>query len=190
MTNNEITIIEKQVSPVVQQASQLAISSTEQLTSASELREKIKEVQKQVEDDKERLYRPIKDALDEVNTRYAPFEKPLKDALKIVNDKMSVYQTAEIARAKAEADKIAARVAPGKGNLSVGKALEKIEAIEAPVELDLTGFTNRPVVVVTNDSLIPRHFLIPDFKAIEIALKAGTVVPGVILENRYTPKSK
>lgn len=190
MTTKQLTVLEKEVSPVVQEASQLNIGSTEELTNASTLREKIKHVQKVIESDKEELYRPIKTALDEVNARYAPYEKPLKEALKIVNDKMSAYQTAVIKKQREEEAKIAARIGEGKGKLKVETALNKIAMVEKPAVLEDTGFVNKPVVVVINDGLIPRWFLTPDFKAIEIALKEGKDVPGCRLEDRLIPKSR
>lgn len=190
MTTKQLTVLESQVSPVVAEAQALNITSTEQMTAASTLRERIKEVQKAIEADKEELYRPAKTVLDEINARYAPFEKPLKEALKIVNEKMSARQTAEIARAKAEADAIASRVGKGKGHLKPETAMDKIANIETPATLDLTGFTNRPKLSITDESLIPREYLVPNENAIELALKAGKIVPGAIMVDNYIPKSK
>lgn len=187
MTTKQLTIIEKQVAPVITEASQLAITGTDTLTLASTLRENIKRVQKEIEDDKEELYRPIKTALDEVNARYAPFEKPLKEALKIVNDKMGAYQTQVLKDKQEKEAKIAARIGI---NLGVEKAMEKINALESPAELDMTGFMKKQILVITDTSLIPREYLIPDEKAIETALKAGIEVPGALLEVRLIPKSK
>lgn len=190
MTTKQITVLEQQVTPVVSQAQLLSITSTEQLTSASELRENIKRVQKDIEADKEELYRPAKMVLDEINSRYAPFEKPLKEALKIVNDKMSTYQT-QVLRAQQEAEaKIAARVKEGKGNLSASSAMAKMEALEAPVELDLTGFAKKEVLVITDESLIPREFMMPNENAITLALKAGRTISGATLETKLIPRSK
>lgn len=190
MTNKEITVLERQVSPVVSQASQLSITSTELLTSASELREKIKEVQNQVANDKELLYRPIKDALDEVNSRYAPFEKPLAEALKIVNSKMSAYQTALVAKQRADEAKIAARIGEGKGKLKIETALNQIDALLKPATLEMTGFTQKPTLVITDESLIPREFMTPNEPAILLALKEGKVVPGAEIVIIHIPRSK
>lgn len=188
--SKDLKVIEKKVSPVVLQASALNITSTEQMTSASDLRENIKKLQKTIEDDKEGLYRPMKNAIDELNSRYDTFLKPLKEALKIVNDKMVKFQTEAIKKQEAEEAKIAARIAPGKGNLSVDKAIEKMANVEKAPELNNTGFTKKPTVFVTNDGLIPRHFLTPDFKAIEIALKRGEEVLGCELRDVLVPRSR
>lgn len=186
----DLKLIEKQVSPVIKEASALNITSTKELTNASTLRENIKKLQKAIEDDKEKLYRPMKDAIDELNSRYDVYLKPLKEALKIANDKMTAYQTAAMKKQREEEAKIAARIGEGKGKLKVETALNKMSAVEKPAELDNTGFVNRPIVWITNAGLIPRHFLTPDFKAIEIALKAGNEVPGCELRDNLVPRSK
>lgn len=190
MTTKQLTVIEKQVTPVVAEASALVILGTDTLTLASTLRENIKRVQKEIEADKEQLWRPIKIALDEVSARYAPFEKPLKEALKIVNEKMSAFQTQAIKIAQEEAEKIANRIKPGKGNLSIEKGLEKMADIETPVVLDMTGFTNRPVLKIVNIKDIPLEFWIPNEALIFTTLKEGKEVPGCILENNYIPRSR
>lgn len=190
MTTKQLTVLEKAVIPVVAEASALVIIGTDTLTLASTLRENIKRVQKDIEADKEELYRPAKMVLDEINARYKPFEAPLKEALKIVNEKMSAYQTKAIQDATKEAEAIANRVKEGKGNLSPATAMKRIDELEKPAVLDMTGFVNKPLVWVTNDGLIPRHFLTPDFKAIEIALKEGKEVPGCELRDNYIPRSK
>lgn len=187
--NNQLIILEKKVSPVVAQATALEITSSETLNEASILRENIKKLQKSIEEDKEPLYRKAKDVVDEINSRYDKFLKPLKEALKISNDKMSAFQTQAIKTAQEEAEKIADRIKPGKGNLSLEKGLEKMAGIEAPAVLDMTGFTNRPVLKIVNIKDIPLEFWIPNETFILATLKEGKQVPGCVLEDNYQPRS-
>lgn len=190
MTTKQLTVLEKAVTPVVAEASALVIIGTDTLTLASTLRENIKRVQKDIEADKETLWRPIKIALDEVSSRYAPFEKPLKEALKIVNEKMSAFQTQAIKEAQAEAERIASRTKEGKGNFSIETAMKKLDEIEKPAVLDMTGFVNKPKLVVYDESLIPREFMVPNLPVIEEALKSGKVVAGCEMVANYIPRSK
>ena len=184
----EITVIEKQVSPIVTQAQSIKIVDSESLNKASDLRVKIKEAIDYVEQDKEKIYRPIKDALDEVNNRYKPWEKSLEEALKTINSRMTKYQTEVYAAQKKEEERIAKQLS--KGKIDVETAIEKIEAV-AKVESTIeTNFVNMPELVIENIAKIPREYLIPDEKKIKAALSAGISVPGAVMKDRLVPKSR
>jgi len=149
----DITIIDKQVTPIVAQATALAITDSESLNEASTLRATIKDAIDHVKADKDTIYRPIKDALDEVNARYKPYEKALDTALKSINDKMTEYQTAIFKAQKEEEAKIAARIGEGKGKLKIETAINKIANIEKVEQTDDTGFYNKPHLVIKDPSL-------------------------------------
>lgn len=187
---NEIQTITEQVNPVILEVSQLSITSAEHMVRASTLREQLKNTIKIVETVKETQYRPIKDQLDEVAGKFKPVEKMLKDATDKLNKAMGAFQTKLIADAKIEADKIASRIKPGSGNLSIDTALEKIANIETPIALDMTGFVNKPKLVIIDESIIPREFMVPNLPAIEVAIKEGKVVPGCEMVANYIPRSK
>lgn len=190
MTTKEIVVIEKKLTPVVEEVSSLCITDTTTMETASSLRTKIKALTKEVEDSKEELYRPAKDALDAINARYEKYEKPLKQALKIINDKMTAYQTMIFKKQKAEEAKIAARIAPGKGNLSLEKGMEKMANVEKAPVLETTGFYNKPVLEIYDAKLIPKEYMVPDEDRIEAALKTGQEIPGARMKDRLVPKSR
>lgn len=187
---NEIQVIEEQANPVVQEALSLNITSTSDMTHASTLREQLKNTIAIVETVKETQWRPIKDQLDSVSSKFKPLEKMLKEATDKLSKEMGAYHTRMIAEAKAEADKIAARVGEGKGHLKPETAMAKIEAIDTPAILAETGFVNRPKLQVNDISSIPDEYFVLDEKAVEKALKEGKIVPGAVLVDNYEPRQK
>lgn len=187
---NEIVALEQEVTHIASKALQFSITSNERLQEASGTREWLKEKIKFLKGHKELLYRPYKDKIDAINEVYKPIEKMLTDAEKAISVSMGAYQTRMIAEAKEKADKIAARVAPGRGNLSPATAMEKIANIDTPATLAETGFVNRPIVKINDISSIPDEYFVLDLKAVEKALKEGKIVPGAVLVDNYEPRTK
>ena len=191
MTTKQLTIIEtleQEVTAIATQ--QVSISSTSEMTSASERRAWLKDKIKFLKDHKEVLYRPYKDKIDQINEVYKPIEKMLTDSEKAYSAEMSRYQTALIASAKIESDKIAARVKEGSGNLSAHTAMERMNAIEKPSVLAETNFINRPKLSIVDITLIPHSYFILDEKALKADLDKGIVVPGATLVDSFEPRSK
>lgn len=187
---NELTTLTNDITPIVSEALSLSITSTSDMTHASALREQLKNTIAIVETVKETQYRPIKDKLDEVTGKFKPLEKMLKEATDKLSKDMGVYQTRIIAEAKAEADRIAARVGVGKGHLKPETAMEKIANIETVPVLDETNFINRPKLSITDINKIPREYLIVDEKKLEADLKSGKVVAGATLVDSYEPRTR
>lgn len=187
---NEIVALEQEVIHIASKALQFNITSTERLTEASGTREWLKEKIKFLKGHKELLYRPYKDKIDAINEVYKPIEKMLTEAEKAISISMGSYQTAEVARAKSEADAIASRVKEGKGYLKPETAMEKIANIETPAILADTNFVNRPKLSITNINVIPKEYFIVDEKKLEADLKSGKVVPGAILVDNYEPRTR
>lgn len=187
---NEIQTITEQVNPVILEVSQLNITSAEHMVRASTLRAQLKNTIKIVETVKESQFRPLKDQLDFVTSKFKPLEKTLKEASDKLSLAMGAFQTKLIADAAVEADKIASRIKPGSGNLSLEKGLEKIADIATPEILSETGFVNKPNLVIIDESLIPREFMVPNLPVIEVAIKEGKVVPGCEMVANYIPRTR
>ena len=166
----------------LQKAKSLTITSSEDMHAASELRSNIKQAIKEITEDKERLTKPINQALKDIRERYKPRETELNDALERINEEMSRYQTETARKAEEEAAKIASRIAPGKGNLTLGTAIKKLAEVERPEELALTKFRNKPVLKITDETKIPRHYLKVDEDKLFEDLKKGVTVYGAEIE--------
>lgn len=187
MTTQEVTIIEKEVGPLVKQAKDITIASASDLTNSVEYLSRLNQTRDQWIESKEELTKPINQALKEIRARYKPVEEMLDEAIQAVRDEQSRYHTAEMRRQKEEEAKIANKVAPGKGHISVETAIKKIDAIEKVDQKVATtsgsvSFREVQVLKITDEKKIPRQFLIIDESALLKALKAGEKVSGAELE--------
>ena len=80
----------------------------------------------------------------------------------------------------------------GKGKLRVETAVKKIENIETPdhqvaTEAGLVKFREDKVLKITDETKIPREYLVVDEKKLLEALKGGVIVPGAEIDIKMTP---
>lgn len=189
--NKEIDTIVKEASPMLKNASSVAITDAKSMNAASALYTTLKGLYKRLTDDKKKITDPMKVALKEINSRYEGPEAELKGSIDLINDKMTRYQTLESARVKEEEDAIAARIKEGKGNLSLETAERRMEAIERPsdkIVSDAGKLSFRPVPTLKVTSLkdIPREYFDLNESRLLNDLKAGKEVKGaeIFIEQR------
>lgn len=132
--------------------------------------------------DREKLTKPMNDALKEIRSRYKPAESRLESGIAFLRKLISSYQTDQKALALAKATKIAARV--GKGTLKAETAIDKISALATPDERVATGagsvsFRTVRKFELTNLALVPLEYHELSEAKIKTALKLGVEVPGV-----------
>ena len=185
-------VIQKEIAPLVTKAERLTIKGQDDMVEATTVLSKMNKIIDKVTEEKEKVTKPLNEALKAERSRWKPIEDTYTKAITALRAKMSAYQTAELKRAKEEADKIAARVAPGKGKLSVDTAIKKIEAIKTPeketaTDAGLVQFRATDTLKITDETKIPRQYLVINEKAVLAALKAGTKVPGAEIEVIQTP---
>lgn len=145
-----------------------------------------------ITEEKEKVTKPLNEALKAERARWKPYETQLEDAISMIRTGMSKYQTAEAKRIKDEADAIASRVKEGKGNLTLETASKKIAAIEKPADVVNTDvgqvkFRTDKKLKITDENKIPREYLVVDEKKLLDALKNGIVVSGAEIEEIQTP---
>ena len=140
--------------------------------------------------DREKLTKPINEALKEIRAKYKPAENALNDIISTIRGAVSQYQTTEIARKHAEEELLSKQLSSGKVDLNT--AVTKLEQIkEAPGRVETASgsisFREDKVLRIIRAQDIPREYLIPDEKAILGALKTGKVIAGCELEVVMTP---
>lgn len=135
---------------------------------------------------------PIKKLLDDATALFKPGKTTLKEALATIRLKMSTWYQDEEKRVAAEKAKILAREGEGKGKFTPQTVLKKTEEIKAPEKTSKSteggSATVRkiPEYVVTDASLLPREFLVPDMAKIKEHLKLGKPVPGAEIREKVT----
>jgi len=177
----ELAPIKSQVSKAVSAATALEIKTADQMTNATDILGKIKTVGKMIKSKKETITKPLNEALRNARAFFAPLEKQFNDAERIVKNKMLDYQRAEMAKATKKTEKIENKVESGK--MSFDKAADKIEEAtpEKTVEANLGAVQFRTIkqVIIEDESLLPREYLVPDMVKIKKVALAGVSIAGV-----------
>lgn len=191
----EIKKYESQAEQLVATAEAVVIENQASMTEATELLSKVNKTLDSVKEEREKVTKPLNDALKAERARWKPVEDVLKPIVAGLREKMSEYQTALIKKQREEEAKIAARMKPGKGNLKADTAIRKMGEVDAPdtkVESDAgsVGFREKKVLKITDMKKIPKKFWIVDEDAVFEALKAGDAVAGAEIDIEMVPVNK
>ncbi len=190
--DKEIVVIEKKVSLQEQKAEALVIKTEADMSKAVVMLSEVNKVADGVKTEKEKIVKPLNEALKAERARWAPIETACTNAVATIRQKMMSYQKkldAEIAEKKA---KIIDRV--DRGTLRVETAVDKMEALPdaaASVMTTAGSIQWRTVkkLVITNEKMIPREYLDVNEVRIKEALKAGKVVPGAEMIEEKIPSN-
>tara|TARA_R100000750_G_scaffold62574_1_gene56745 strand:- start:29 stop:640 length:612 start_codon:yes stop_codon:yes gene_type:complete len=175
--------IKNQVLLVQEQADGLVIVSDEDMSQASDILNAVKKVEKTIIDRKKEITGPLMKALASARDLFKPFEVGHVEAKKTIKAKMLEYSIVEEERIEKEKERVEKRVE--KGTMRVDTAVKKIEEA-GEIKKSFDGSSSNSFIRVatkiriTDESLIPREYLIPDMKAItEAVLKGKQTVAGV-----------
>jgi hypothetical protein len=186
---------EKEVMVLSDKAEALIIKDAKDMESASSLLSILNRRRDQITEEKEKVTKPLNEALKAERSRWKPIEMVLDTHIDDIRSRMSAYQTEQSRIAKEEEAKIASRIKPGKGNLSLDTALEKMDAINTPEEKVTTdngsvSFRTDKRLKITDETKIPRHYLIVNEKLLLEDLKKGVAVYGAEIEEVKTVINK
>ena len=188
MSNTNLTPIKRQVTTAVNRANDITIDSVESLASAADILKAVKDAGKVVKTEKEKITKPLNDALKSARDLFRPIEDDLKTGERIIKDKMVDYEAEVEAERAKQAAKLEARVE--KGTMRVDTAMRKMDDLET-VDQTIKGtkgsVTYREVrkVKVVDPTKIPLKYMMDErvIAAIETAVRTdvlnGTKVDGV-----------
>lgn len=189
-TTDIVPVIQRQLAPVVDQALAITLKTAKDLPPAVELLSKLNQINDKIKAEKERITKPLLEALNVERSRWKPMELANTEAIETIRTKLSDYQTAEMAKQKAKEAKITEQLK--EGEIDLDKAVEKMERVKTPdkevaTAQGLVQFRETQVLKIWDHTMIPREYLLPDDKAILAALKAGKKVEGCEIEIVMTP---
>lgn len=176
--------LQTEVSPLIESAVSLSVDTDEAMTAATELLSRLNTMNDRATTEKERITRPLLDALAVERGRWKPIETTLAEGIQALRSKLTAYRTEQKRIADEKADKIAARMGAGKGKLKPETAIAQIDALPtaiAPVQTD-TGsvkFRTTQQFEITNLTLVPREYLLLNEVMVRAAMKAGTPIKGI-----------
>lgn len=155
------------------------ITNNSELLEAQSIRNKLKEQLKVITDQKEKVSRPLLDAIAARRAEFAPTIKKYEDEIAIVDKALTTYQNGILAIKRAEEAKILAD-----GRTKLETKITKLAVIET---IETKGFRKHQVLKVTDISKIPREYFNLDESRLLTDLKSGKVVFGAEIENTLIP---
>jgi len=192
MKTNQIDMLKNIVAPAVAEARAIVIEDGEGMKLAVDLLSRLNKFNDQIVGEKEKVTKPLNEALKAERGRWKPIETINEEAILIIREKMITYQTNETKRAREEEARIAARVGEGKGKLKVETAVRQIEGVkraDGQVVGDggMVKFREDKILKITDISKIPDIFWVVDEKLLLETLKKGETVEGAELEIKMVP---
>lgn len=140
--------------------------------------------------ERERVTKPLNEALKAERSRWKPIETQLNDAIDSIRSKMTEYQTRLIDAQKAEQERVAGLVASGE--VTLGAGLKKLSKIEAPVdsvtaENGSVSFRAKDTLEIVSRESIPDKYWIVDEALVFEDLKNGHVISGAHIKVIQVP---
>lgn len=192
---NEVAVIEKKINPLVSRAESFKITDEKSMRDATIMLSEMNKIGDQIKAEKEKLTKPLNQALTEIRKRYKPLEEIFERGISTIRKTMGVYQTEQVRIADEEAARIAARVGKGRGKLTPETATRQMEEIDEPersvaTDSGIVKFRTDKNVIVDDEFKVPHKFvkqIIFDKEAIKKELLAGRLVPGCHIDVVQTP---
>lgn len=190
--------IAKKTLPIVEEAKKVVIKNDKDMTKATEILSRLNKAADAADAEKNKVMRPLLDAVNAERGRWKPLETELKAGIDHIRKVMTVYRTEQKKTADEEAARIEARVGSGKGKLKAETAIAKMADIEQPEENIIadSGMVKFRTVNVFEIEDIGQildatglQFIDVSLKmrAVEEALKRGEKIPGIKYSTEERP---
>lgn len=192
LEDKQIAVIQTELSPIVTKARSIVVKDEKTMQSASLMLSELNKKADMIDEEKQKVLAPLNLARTAEINRWKPVLSTLETATDYLRSTISSYQTAEVKRVREEEIAIANRVGEGKGKLKVETAVRQIENIEEPekqvaTEAGLVKFREDKVLKITDETKVPREYLMINEKKLLEALKGGVTVPGAELDIKMVP---
>lgn len=198
-----VAIIEKKLAPILVTAQNIRITNAKEMEEAAVQLTHLNRYGDELKKLKETMTKPMNAALKAARELFRPREVRIDEAVTSIRNKMSTYQTEQEVLAKAEEDKIAARVGQGKGKLKPETAVRQMDELDRPAKSIDTGIgsikfrTDQKLKITNAQSVVTWLIKNACWDAVEISeravytlLKEGKKIPGAELEEVRTVVSK
>ena len=185
-----VPTIQKQMAPIVDKALSLEINKPEDMVPATELLSRLNQFNDKITAEKERITKPLNEALRVERGRWKPLVDAYENAIAYLRYEMEDYQTKLVLKQKADEAKIAQKLTDGE--ITLDQAVSKIEKVKVPdkevaTTAGLVQFRETQILNIIDPMEIPREYLIVDDKKLLDDLKAGKVVSGAELGIKLVP---
>lgn len=178
----ELAPLKAQISKLENQATAIVIGSQEEYGTAIDIVSKLKDTGSIIKEKKESITKPLNEALRNARDLFRPVEIQFENAERIIKEKLLAYKRKVDEEARAKEAKIAAQAEKGTIKLETAeRKIGEIERVENTTRGKVGEVQVRKVkkVRITNESLIPRKYLVPDMVAIRRDALGGVPITGV-----------
>lgn len=180
----DIINYKRAVAPITTQADELVIMDRESMAEAVELLSQANKMKDFVTTEREKVTKPLNEALKAERARWKPLETDLENGIANIRSKMGKYQTEADRKAKEKEASIAARIGEGKGKLKIETAVAKLASIETPdqeVSTDSGSVKFRTVqkFEIIDITMVPSEYLLPNEPLIRQAIAKAVEIPGI-----------
>lgn len=193
MTDKTLTVIEKTITPIAEQATSITISNDVELKQAVEILSTLNSYNDKITEEKEKVTKPLNEALKAERARWKPLETMYEQAITAIRSKMTVYQTALVAKQKAEEQKIADKISKGTLKIETGiKKLEKIVPVTTTVNTNSGSVKFREVkrFRVVDINKLPKEYIMANEEMIKVSMECGNELPGVEYYTEQIPYNR
>lgn len=190
MNKNEEPKLMSTITPMLTEVRSFAIKNSDEMGKATKYLSEANKILDNLTEDKEKLTKPLNEALKAIRAKYKPAEIALEEIITSIRKSMTSYQTTQKKLENEAQAKIADKVASGK--ISIDKAIQKLESLEVVANKTVTdegsiSFRPTPTLKISDPLAIPREYLIIDETSLLKALKSGAQVPGAEIEIIQVP---
>lgn len=167
---------------IITKAENLTIATQDDLVVATTVLSELNRAKDAIILEKEKVTRPLLDALNAERARWKPQETKLDSLIIKIRGAMTTFQTALIQVQKKEQDKIVAKLEDGKIKPETAiRKLEALDTVDKKVET-ISGSVSFKTVTrfeVTDLSAVPVEYVVLNEVKVREALKEGKNIPGV-----------
>ena len=189
-TQEVVQVVEGKVKNAVAAVAELKIKDDEGLTEATTLLTNVKKLSKWLTGEKEKIVKPMREAMNAARGLFAPLEDQVEDAEKKIKSAMITYQTKKEAEQKKKEESIEKRVESGQLKEETGvRKLEELGELKSNVKVETgaAAFKKVKTVRVLDKDKVPDEYWIIDMVTLRSAAltasktqdKLGEVIPGV-----------
>lgn len=175
--------ISTQVSGILARANEVVILTAEDEVIATDELKAVAVIAKNIESAKKSITDPANATLKAARSFFAPFEEQAEKAKNVIKNKILAFKLAQQKAAEAREAEITKKLESGK--IKPATAERKLDEVQRPQSV-VTGQSGGQTqiakvkkVVIFDESLIPRNYLIPNVPQINADAKAGFQIPGV-----------
>lgn len=171
----------------------IAIKSTSDLSKATEILSKLNKLKDKILADKEKLTKPLNEALRNIRLKYKPAEEKLQNAIDQIRKEMSSYQNKVLLEQEASKDKLKKDLANGK--ITPNEAILTLANTKDPnarlnTENGSIKFVAQKRIKSINIKLLPIEYHLANEVLIRKDMLSGKTIKGVEYETIQVPVNR